>query len=233
MINDAFDKEKILRYIMGFTNLVMINLLFTLTNLPILIWLGLIKNNLISVSIIIPFLLSLTIPMSLIAIFSCVMDTLTKNDVYSFKNYFKKLKIGFQKDSLVIYLLWYVLLMTILLILIPSIPWLGLLIGFYFVITCMLVIMIAFAIVETLTFNNTFFQTIRNSFLSIFLNWQISVCLAVYLLFVQLLSGRIPAAPFFLFISLYAFLFIFMYRPKLKQRIITAREKMRNTDEWE
>lgn len=222
-MKESIDVEKFIHFIIGFANLVMVNLSFTLINMPIIIWLALTENKLLSPAILPLFLLTLTVPFGLIAVFSCVKEMLYNGDHYSFKQFFPMLKSSLRRENLPTLILWYVLLMAVALYLMPVLSWVSLFSGAYVVIALYVLLMIPFAIVESLTFKNSMSQTLVNSFLSVLLNWRISLCLVTYLIFAQFLSQQVAAAPFFLLITLFAFSFLFMYRPKLQKRIQEAK----------
>ncbi|AFM70980.1 hypothetical protein NXO52_000179 [Enterococcus hirae] len=84
-------------------------------------------------------------------------------------------------------------------------------------------LILPFAIMETILFQNTFLKTLLNAMILSFQKWQLQLFTIAYLLFVLLLFPRSPAIFFFVGFSGYCYLFLTFYTPFLQTRIASIK----------
>ena len=218
--------EKIISICGFISSLVVNNIFFIFTNLPVFVYLFLVFKGITSFYILPLYFLMITIPFSLIALFNTFYMYVGEDKYIGLKNYFVFFKRSFNKDSLSCVLLIYLMFTFILLLFSPTVGYITTLFsGLWCFLAVLSFLMIPYALMEDIVFQNTVIQTLMNALFLMINNKFLTIGIVTYSVFCLLIVREAPAVLMFAVFSGYSFLFISFYQKKLLKRIESVKKR--------
>lgn len=188
---------------------IVLNLLFLITNLPLVIIIFLSGLKSLETPSLVLMLSSLTLGPSLIALFKSFYHMLNQTDASVYRIFSRTYLGSFSKELypfILIQLLLFALSYSSLAF--ELVPILRLLSPLYFILTYLGIMMLLFLSQELALFKNTFQQTLKNSFILIVTRPLITLLTVMYGLFSLLILNEFPASLLLFTFSLFSFLFV-------------------------
>ncbi|EMF0390620.1 hypothetical protein SFB97_01790 [Enterococcus hirae] len=200
------------------------NLFFIVVNLPLFSYLYLMIYQGVTLYLILMGLFMILFAISLIALFESLYQFIIKKQESNLRFFWRSIAKACSWDSLPVYLLISLIAsIGFLFFMVELSPIFSIFVIIYAILAVYGMLILPFAIMETILFQNTFLKTLLNAMILSFQKWQLQLFTIAYLLFVLLLFPRSPAIFFFVGFSGYCYLFLTFYAPFLQTRIASIK----------
>lgn len=218
--------HKVYTYLQLFSNIVLLNILFIFSNFLFFSYLILLSKSITSLYLLPFYILEMTLPPTILALYQTIFDMFKNHDHFVLKNYFYNIKKHFNTSAIPLYLILYFMTNLILfMFLSPNTNFYIWLSAFCFPLIIFFTILTPYLVLEICIFQNTFFYTIINSVALTFHFLKLDIFWIIYILFAILISKELPSAYFLFTFSLGSYLFQAFYYSHIQKRISSEQKK--------
>lgn len=211
---------KLLHGLEIFMTLIRINLTFLLANFFLLVYLYLLSVQKVEMYLFLMVILLFPLGPSIFAVYSCVDDMVTQKEKFSVKKFFLTMKKIVTKELIPILGLIYSTVGILMLYSLESVNFnIAILLPVYIFIICLNILSLPILCIEIKTFSNSNLGHLKNTLIILLSQWKLIVFQLVYLILFYLILKEIPALLFFVGTSLFAYLFLIIYKPSIIERV--------------
>lgn len=203
-----------------FITLIKINLTFLLVNIGLFIYLYLLSTQKVGMYLFLLMFLLFPLSVSLFALYSSVDDLISQKVKVSIKTFFYDMRKIMTKELFSIFALVYSTagILALYSLEIDSLS-IAVLLPIYLLIICINLLALPILCVEIKTFSNSNIGHLKNTIILLLGNWKLIIFQMIYVALFYLILKELPALILFIGSSLFAYLFLIIYKPYVVKRV--------------